>query len=100
MGSLLGVAALIVAVIVGLRLLRRRAVERVQPGRSPDRAIAIRDYGEMDIAIGLQTCGCGGGYSLRGEGPTAGAQLRVAHLECRRCEREVSVYFDVTQVLH
>jgi hypothetical protein len=100
MASLLGVTALIVAVIIGVRLLRRRAGERAQPGRSPDRAIAIRDYGEIDVAIAGQTCPCGGDYSLRGEGPAAGAQLRVAHLECRRCEREVAVYFDVSQVLH
>src|SRR6188472_3076474 len=51
MGSLLGVAALIAVIAVGMRLLRRRAVERAQPGRSADRAIPIRDYGEMDIAV-------------------------------------------------
>ena len=100
MAGLLGLAALIAAIAVGLRLLRRRAAERAQPGRSPDRPIAIRDYGEMDFAVGLQTCPCGGRYALRGEGPGAGTQLRIAHLECRRCEREVSVYFDVSQVLH
>lgn len=100
MGSLLGIAALVAAIAVGLRLWRRRAAERAQPGRSPDRPIPIRDYGEMDIAIRLQTCPCGGHYALRGEGPGAAPQLRIAHLECRRCEREAAVYFDVSQVLH
>ena len=100
MGSLLGVAALIAVIAVGLRLLRRRAAERAQPGRDPAQPIAIRDYGEMDFAVALQKCPCGGRYSLRGEGPGASAQLRVAHLECRRCEREAEVYFDVSQVLH
>ncbi|MBX3027881.1 hypothetical protein KF840_23555 [bacterium] len=100
MGSLLGLAALIAAIAVALRALRRRAAERAQPGRSPERAIAIHDYGEMDFAIGLQTCPCGGRYALRGEGPDATPRLRVAHLACRRCEREVALYFDVSQVLH
>lgn len=100
MGSILGLAALIAAVAVGLRALRRRAAERAQPGRSPARAIAIRDYGEMDLAVALQTCPCGGRYALRGEGPGAASQLRIARLECRRCEREVALYFDVSQVLH
>lgn len=99
MGSLLGLAALLAALVVGLRLLRRRAIERAQPGRSAERAIPIRDYGEMDIAVRLQRCPCGGGYALRGEGPDA-AGVRVAHLECRRCEREAWVYFDVSQVRH
>lgn len=100
MGSLLGIVALIAAVVIGVRLLRRRATERAQPGRSPERAIAIRDYGEMDFAVSTQTCVCGGRFAIRGEGPGAGPQLRVAHLECRRCEREAVVYFDVSQVLH
>jgi len=100
MGSLLGVAALIAVIAVGMRLLRRRAVERAQPGRSADRAIPIRDYGEMDIAVQLQACPCGGRYLVRGEGPGSAPQLRVAHLECRRCEREASMYFDVSEVLH
>lgn len=99
MGSLLGMAALIAAVAVGLRLIRRRARERAQPGRDPERPIAIRDYGEMDFAVAQQVCPCGGRYALRGEGPVA-ACLRVTHLQCRRCEREARVYFDVSQVLH
>lgn len=100
MGSLLGVAALLAAVVVGMRLWRRRVAESAQPGRSPDRPIAIRDFGEIDVAVRLQTCPCGGRYVLRGEGPGAASQLRIAHLECRRCEREAAVYFDVSQVLH
>lgn len=99
MGSLLGVVALVTAIVVGVRILRRRAAERDQPGRDPERPIAIRDYGEMDIAVGTQVCPCGGRYALRGEGPGAG-RLRVAHLECRRCERAAVIYFDLSHVLH
>ena len=100
MGSLLGVAALIAAVAVGARVLRRRAREWSRPGRDPDRPIAIADYGEMDLAVAAQTCPCGGRYTVRGEGPGSTPGRRVAHLECRRCEREAWMYFDVSQVRH
>ena len=107
MGSLLGLAALIAAVAVGLRMLQQRAAERVRPGATPMTAIPITDYGDIDIAIRMQTCRCGGRFMVRGEGPTAGdglpsrpTSLRVAHLECRRCEREQRLYFDVTEVRH
>jgi hypothetical protein len=99
MGSLLGVAALIAAVAAGLRLLQQRAVERARPGATPARAIPITDYGDIDVAVGMLACRCGGRFFLRGEGP-ASPPLRVAHLECRRCEREQRVYFDVSAVRH
>jgi len=99
MGALLGVVALVVAIVLGTRALQRRAVERGQPGHTAARPIPITDYGEMDLSVRLLTCGCGGHYATQGEGP--GAQgLRVAHLECRRCGRERALYFDVRGVLH
>jgi hypothetical protein len=101
MGSLLGVAALIAAVAVGLRLLQQRAVERARPGASPANAIPITDYSDIDVAVGMQACRCGGRFVVRGEGPVSPpGSLRVAHLECRRCEREQRVYFDVSAVRH
>lgn len=101
MASLLGVAALVAAVVVGLRWLQRRAVDRARAGGSPQRAIPIADYSEIDVAVRLQTCACGGHFLVRGEGPEGAAgALRVAHLECRRCERERRVYFDVSAVRH
>jgi hypothetical protein len=99
MGALLGVVAFTVAVVLAVRAMQRRAVERAQPGHTAARPIAITDYGEMDLSIRLLTCGCGGHYLTHGEGPAAGG-LRVAHLECRRCGRERAVYFDVRGVLH
>ena len=65
-----------------------------------DMRIAIADYGEMDLAVAAQTCPCGGLYTVRGEGPGSTPGRRVAHLECRRCEREAWMYFDVSQVRH
>jgi len=101
MGSLLGVVALITAVVVGIRLLQRRAVDRARPGATPDTAIPVADYSDIDVAVNMQTCSCGGRFALRGEGPASPpGPLRVAHLECRRCEREQRVYFDMSTVRH
>jgi hypothetical protein len=100
MGALLGLVALAAAIIVGLRALQQRAVERARPGRSPASAIAIEDYGDMDIAVRMQVCRCGGRFAVRGEGPTREAHLRMTQLECRRCEREQRLYFDVSTVRH
>ncbi len=101
MGALLGLAALIAAVVVGLRLIQQRAADRARPGASPATAIPIEDYGDIDIAVRLQTCRCGGRFIVRGEGPSAQpASLRVAHLECQKCEREQRLYFDVSTVRH
>jgi len=93
------VLALLAALAVGLRIMQRRAVERAQPGRAPEQPIAISDYGEIDLAVRMQRCPCRGRYAIRGEGPARDG-LRVAHLECQRCEREVAIYFDVRGVRH
>ena len=100
MGSLLGLVALLVAIALLGRAWRCRRVERAQPGRRPAQPMIITDYGEMDAAIGLQTCRCGGRYDVRGEGPGSAPQQRVAHLQCRRCERDIALYFDVSRVPH
>lgn len=101
MGSLLGVAALIAVLAAGVRFLQQRAAERARPGATPAKAIPVSDYGEIDIAVRLQTCACGGRFVVRGEGPASqpGA-LRVAHLECRKCEREQRLYFDMSTLRH
>lgn len=100
MGSLLGLVALLAAIALAVRAWRRRAAERAQPGRRSDRPIAIEDYGEIDWAVRRQRCACGSSYALRGEGPARQPGLRIARLECRRCERETELYFDVSGVPH
>jgi len=99
MGALLGIVALLAAIALGVRALRRRARARAQPGRRREQPIAIRDYGEIDLTVRLQHCACGGRYGVRGEGP-ADDGVRVVHVECQRCERDVALYFDVRGVLH
>jgi hypothetical protein len=102
MGLILGMAVLLAVAVVGVRLLRERAVERARPGRSPATAIAVEDYGDIDVAVRLQACSCGGRFLVRGEGPLPHSErpLRVAHLECRQCERERRMYFDLSAVRH
>lgn len=101
MGSLLGLAALIAAIAVGWRVFQQRAAERTRPGASPTTAIPIDDYSDIDLAVGLQACRCGGRFVVRGEGPASlPGSLRVAHLECRKCERTQRLYFDVSTVRH
>jgi len=98
----IGAAALVAALAVVVRLIQQRAIERSQPGRSRETAIPIEDYGDMDVAVRMQTCRCGGRYVLRGEGPLPDSDrpLRVAHMECKRCEREQRLYFDLSAVRH
>ena len=49
----------------------------------------------------MQTCRCGGHFIVRGEGPASHPTgLRVAQLECRKCERQQRLYFDVSTVRH
>lgn len=101
MASLLGLAALIAVIALGVRMLQQRAADRARPGATPATAIPITDYGDIDIAVRMQTCRCGGGFEVRGEGPAAApGALRVTQLECRKCEREQRLYFDVSTVRH
>lgn len=98
----MGLAVLAAVITVGVRKLQERAAERALPGRSAATAIPIESYAEIDIAVRMQTCRCGGRYVLRGEGPMRDGErpLRIAHLECRRCERERPLYFDLSTIRH
>ena len=101
--AFIGLAVLVAVAAAAVRLIQNRAAERSRPGATPGTAIRVHDYGEIDVAVRIQTCRCGGRFALRGEGPApndASRLLRVAHLECRRCEREVRMYFDLSAVRH
>jgi hypothetical protein len=102
LSAVLAVAVLVAVVAAVARVVQQRAVEGARPGRSAANAIPIQDYGEIDIALRLNTCRCGGRFLLRGEAPLADAErsLRVAIVECRRCEREQRFFFDLSQVRH
>lgn len=63
-------------------------------------ALEVDSFDEVDEHIHARECPCGGRYSIRGEGTRViGVQrYRVVRVECMRCERDASVYFDVTQL--
>ena len=97
-GFALGTAVLTAVIVLGWRKFRQRRAETTRPGRDEATAIPVTDYGEIDATVLIQRCTCGGRFITRGEG-SRGA-LRVVHLECRQCERERTVYFDVRAVRH
>lgn len=95
---LIAIAVSIVVAIVLVRGVRRYLIERRLPGRSAQTAIRIEDYSDIDVAVRMESCPCGGRFTVRGEGPTRRNErpLRVAYLECRACNRERRMYFDLT----
>jgi hypothetical protein len=104
--TLVMVAAIVAAVAsMGLRRRRRsrlRAAARTRAGATPDLAIAIRSFGEMEEHIDRRWCHCGGYLERSGEGTreVAGRRFRVARLTCHECESVDEVFFDTTGVLH
>ena len=83
------------------RLQRQRAA-RQGPGSSPERAISIQSYTEMDAQLASRRCVCGEPLTRTGEGSreVAGRRLRVARLVCEECERLHEVYFDTSTLRH
>ena len=98
--------AIVAAVVsLGLRRLRRRRLRRAaasRAGSSPERAIHVRSYGEMDGHLAQRWCFCGGYLERTGEGTReiGGRRFRVARLACQECESVEEVFFDTTDVLH
>lgn len=104
-GLLLGAVVLVAVAAVGRRRwhrarLRRAAGERL--GASPERAIAIRSYAEMERHLTRRWCGCGGYLERAGEGTRDAGErrFRIARLRCQECEAVDEVFFDTTDVLH
>jgi hypothetical protein len=105
MTTILFVLAIVAAVsALGLKRLRkaraRRAADRA-PGSSPEQAIPIRSFEEMDAALRRRRCLCGAFFSLVGEGTRedGNRRLRVARLRCDDCEESREVFFDTTSLL-
>ena len=105
MTSLLFVLAIVAAVgAMGLRAHRRRALKHAaagRPGASPDNAIYIRSFHEMDEHLRKRWCSCGGFLEIIGEGTRErdGRRYRVARMECHECEETGEVFFDTTDLL-
>jgi len=100
---LLSLAILAAVVATAARRLRRRRARRAAArgaGVSPEEAIAIRSYAEMDDHLARCWCTCGGYLERMGEGTRVsnGRRFRVARLRCQECERVHEVFFDTTEV--
>lgn len=80
--------------------LRRRL--RALPGATPERAIVVDRFDEIDALIAARGCHCGGGLHVIGEGSDRidGVVLRSVRAECAWCEEVVTVYFDVSRLFH
>jgi len=84
--------------------LRRRlgGLMRALPGGTPDLAVTVSSFSEIDDHVRGRRCPCGGRYEVLGEGSRVheGVRLRLLRLECGICERETEIYFDVTGLFH
>ena len=98
-------ALLAALVAVGARRWQRarlRRAARTRLGVSPERAIHVRSFSEIDEHLGRRWCACGGFLERSGEGTrdVEGRRYRVARLTCQECEATDEVFFDTTDVLH
>lgn len=105
-GSLVLTLALVVAVIaVAARRLRRQRLRRAareRAGATPELAIAVRSFTEIDEHLAQRWCHCGGYLERTGEGTRADGErrFRVARLRCQECEEPAEVFFDTTEIVH
>jgi hypothetical protein len=102
-GLLFGIAILLALGAVGWRVLSRArarsAHERAlaqTPGLSAENPLRIRDFDELDDAVELTRCPCGGLLDRIGEGSRQG--MRVVRCACMICEEDVDLFFDLSQL--
>ena len=101
----MGVAIIAAVVAMGRRRWRRASLRRAagrRGGASPELAIPVRSYTEMDEPLAQRWCSCGGYLERLGEGSReeGGRRYRIARLRCQECERVDEVFFDTTDLLH
>ena len=105
MTTILFVLAIVAAVAaMGLKRLataKARQASLRGPGSSPEEAIAIRTFGDMDDELRRRHCPCGARFALAGEGTrdVGGRTLRVARLYCDDCDESREVFFDTSTLL-
>ncbi len=104
--SLLMTIALVAAVVaLARRRWRRRSLARAareRAGATPELAIAVRSFTEIDDHLGRRWCHCGGYLERTGEGTRemGGRRFRIARLRCQDCEDPAEVFFDTTEMIH
>ena len=104
LSALIFVLAIIISVVVlSIRRLKMRRGRRAWAslsGHSPQTALSISRFDEMDRFVRQTRCPCGGLLKVVSEGSreVAGHKLRVSRCECNRCESELDFFFDMTEV--
>jgi len=103
----LALALVLVAAVVAvarrrLRRVRLRRAAATRAGASPELAIFVRSFTEIDDAVSGRWCHCGGYLERTGEGTRdAGARrYRIVRLLCQECEEAAEVFFDTTEIVH
>ena len=105
LGFFIALALLLALAFSARRLWLRRRLARLMralPGGTPEHAVTVSSFSEIDDDVRGRRCPCGGRYEVLGEGSRVreGARLRLLRLECGICERETEIYFDVTELFH
>ncbi|MEO1174528.1 MAG: hypothetical protein AAFX94_21110 [Myxococcota bacterium] len=97
-------AAAIVAALAGLgwRSFRGRGARRGLPGLSPEHAISIQRFDEIEDWVRRTPCRDGSRPRIVSEGSMSiqGKSYRVVHVECDGCADEFSLYFDQSGLLN
>jgi hypothetical protein len=105
LGLFLTLALVLALAFAGHRWQRRARMRRrlaALPGGSVETALAAESFSAIDEEIRRRRCPCGGRFDAYGEGSRedGGSRLRVISIECRFCERQSRVFFDVTGLYH
>ncbi len=96
------VLLLAVGVMVGRSLVRSRERRRRElelasrPGLSAENPLRITSFDEMDDAVEMTRCPCGGLLDRIGEGSREG--MRVVRCACLTCEEDVDLFFELSQL--
>ena len=85
-----------------LRTARLRRAAALRAGASPELAIAVRNFTEIDDHVARRWCHCGGYLERTGEGSreASGRRFRIIRLRCQECEEGCEVFFDTTEIMH
>lgn len=102
------VFALVATVAAGVWIWRGATTRAEQrrlrrgPGTSPEQAIPVQSFGDIDLVVAGRQCSCGTELRLTGEGSRQDGErrLRTTRLVCDECEEAFTLYFDLTEVRH
>lgn len=95
-------AALTASGLRWVRRLRRRRALAALDGGSRASAIRVDGFSDIEEHVARRQCPCGGRLVSHGERSESDGKvmLRVARVECDRCEERGEVWFDVSRAYH